>query len=232
MNELLLLGQAAVSTLVVLVIWRYARERLFGIIALYLILITVSGGKIVEFFGHPTNAGNIFYASVYLATYFLIERMGRREGVKSIWLGVAGVLIFFMFTEMTLAFSSSLVASEFSDAFQAAHASFSRLTVASLIAYIVSQNLNVYLYTYLKRRLNGTYLWVRANVCNLIAQFLDSIIFFTVAFWGAVQPENIVDIMMTGFIIKVAFVAITTPLLLMNRVELEEGKDFSTISLR
>jgi uncharacterized integral membrane protein (TIGR00697 family) len=232
MNELLLGVQAAICTLFVFLTWRFARERFFGVIAIFLILIGTVGGKIVYFFGHATNTGNIFYASIFLATYFLIERMGRREGIYSIWVSVIAVAFFFVLVQIAVAFVGSPVTAHFNTALEATFSPFSRVTIASLIAYILSQNLNVYTYIYLKERWNGSRIWLRANIANAIAQVLDSVVFFTIVFWGIVPPANIADIIITGFAIKVAFVAITSPLLQLNRVELEDGGDYAKISVR
>lgn len=70
MNELLLIVIAIMSALFVVVGWRLGKERLYTVIVIFLLLIVAVGGKVVSFFGYETNTGNIFYASVFLATYF------------------------------------------------------------------------------------------------------------------------------------------------------------------
>jgi uncharacterized integral membrane protein (TIGR00697 family) len=232
MNELLLIGQAVASAAAVLLTWRFARDKLSEVIVVFLILITIGGGKLVPFFGHVTNSGNIFYAGVFLATYFLIERMGKRQGIYSTWLAVIFVAFFFIFIQIIVQFTSAPVTSSFSNALEDAFAPFSRLTAASLIAFVLSQNLNVYLYIYLKERWNGEWLWLRANIASFIALILGSAVFFTIAFWGIVAPANVVDVVLTGITIKVLFIAITSPLLYLNRIESEDGSDYSEISVR
>ena len=232
MNELLLVAEAVVCTLLVVVTWKFAQARLYAIITIFLILIANLGGKIIEVFGHVTNTGNIFYASVFLATYFLIERRGKREGIYSIWVAVIGVAFFFVLVQLTVAMVGSPATGTLNYALSTAYSPFSQITAASLIAYVLSQNLNVYLYIYLKEKFNGAHLWVRANASSVLAQIVDSIVFFTIAFWGVVPPSNIWDILITGFSIKVIFIAVTSPLLYLNKIEQEDGHDFSRISIR
>jgi len=233
MNELLLVMTAMVSALFVVGGWRLGKERLYSVMIVFLILITAVGGKIVTFFGHATNTGNIFYASVFLATYFIIERFGKREGVYSIWVGVAGVLFFSVFIRITVALIGVPDSTQISDALSVAFAPVSRLALASLCAYVISQTLNVYLYLYQKERTQGKYLWVRANASNAVAQVLDSVIFFTIAFWGTVSPANIWDILLTGFVIKVGFMFLASPLLYLNTLEeYEDGSGSVEIVLR
>src|ERR1700722_12511648 len=170
MNELLLLVTALASAAFVVGGWRLGKERLYSVIIVFLILIAAVGGKIVLFFGHETNGGNIFYASVFLATYFLIERFGRREGIYSIWVGVAAVLFFSIFVQITIALIGSQTTAPLNDALTTVYGSSLRIAFASLVAYMCSQNLNVRLYLLLKKRFHGRHLWLRANISNAVSQ--------------------------------------------------------------
>ena len=232
MNELLLLGQAAVSTIFVLLTWHFARDRLYGVIFILLVLIGVGGGKLIEIFGHVTNTGNIYYGAIFLATYFIIERLGKRQGIYSIWLAVIAIAFFFILMQIVVSFASVPATAHFSDALSEAFSPFSRLTSASLIAFVLSQNLNIFIYIWLKERWNGARLWLRANIASFAAQILDSVVFFSIAFWGVVPSANVWGIIAIGFLVKVVYVALATPLLYLNRIESEDGGDYVEISLR
>ncbi|MDB5238544.1 MAG: putative queuosine precursor transporter [Candidatus Kaiserbacteria bacterium] len=222
MNELLLFVTAVVSAVFVVVGWKLGKERLYSVMIVFLILIASVGGKIVFFFGHETNTGNIFYASVFLATYFLIERYGRREGIYSIGVGVIAVLFFSTLVRITIALAGSETTGPLNDALALAFGPVPRVAFASLCAYAVSQSLNVYLYLLLKKRMQGRYLWLRANMCNIFAQLLDGIVFFTIAFWGVASLPTVADVIVTGLIIKIAYMMVASPLLYLNRFEEEE----------
>lgn len=231
-NEAILLLTAIACVAVVCIAWRVDKERLYSAILIFLILISITGGKIVEFFGHETNTGNVFYGSVFLATYFLIERYGKREGIRSIWVGIGGVLFFSVLLQLALFLTSAPSTVGFSDTLSAAFSPVSRLALASLLGYVVSQTVNVFLYVRLKERFDQARLWLRVNICNAVAQVFDSAIFFTTAFWGTVAPANMTDIILTGFAIKVLFMMAAAPLLYLNRVEEEEGKGYTSLTLR
>ncbi len=231
-NEVLILLTSIASIVLVLLAWRLDKERLYSAILIFLILIALTGGKIVEFFGHETNTGNIFYASVFLATYFLIERYGKREGIRSIWIGLVGVLLFSILLWLTTLYIPSASTAVLSAALETAFAPLSRLAFASVLAYIISQTLNVYLYIYLKQKFNGGKLWLRANLANLAAQAVDSVIFFTVAFWGVIAPTNIHDVIITGFVIKVLFMMVASPLLYLNTIEEDHESEYTSLTVR
>jgi len=230
MNELLLLVTALISALFVVVGWRLG--RLYAVIILFLILIAGVGGKIVEFFGHSTNTGNIFYASVFLATYFLIERYGKREGIRSIWVGIIGVLFFSALAWITIALIGSPATAPLNEALSIAFGPVPRVAFASLVAYAISQSLNVYLYLLFKKRLQGKYLWLRANICNATAQIVDGLIFFTIAFVGVASTSVTIDAIFMGLAIKVVYMMFAAPLLYLNKIEEERAKGAWAITLK
>ena len=225
MNESLLLLTALSSALIVVGGWRAGKERLYSVIIIFLVLITAVGGKIVSFFGHETNTGNIFYASVFLATYFLIERFGRREGIYSIWVGVAAVVFFSVLVRLTVLLTGSEATASLNGALDIAFGSVPRVAFASLLGYALSQSLNVYLYLFLKERMRGGRLWLRANICNAAAQLLDSAVFFSIAFWGVASSVNIVDVIFTGLAIKIVYMMFASPLLYLNEIEEEQDAE-------
>jgi len=231
MNEVLLVLTALASALFVVVSWHLGKERLYSAIIVFLILIAAVGGKTVEFFGLTTNTGNIFYASVFLATYFLIERYGRREGISSIWIGGIAVLFFSVLARLTTSLTGTPETAALDAAFDVAFSPLARLTFASLLAYVISQTLNVYLYSYLKERLNGGYRWLRANAANAAAQFVDSIVFFLIAFAGVVPLSSVGEVILVGFSLKVVFMMVAAPLLRLNRFE-EIEDESAAIAIR
>lgn len=232
MNNFLLLAISIVSAGFVLVAWRLGKERLYSVIIVFLILIATAGGKIVEFFGYETNTGNIFYASVFLATYFLIERYGKEEGIRSIWIGIIGVAFFTILAGLSALQIGSESTTQVNNALSVVLGSAPRLAFASLLAYGISQSVNVYLYIYLKQKFNGARLWLRANLANAAAQAVDSIIFFVVAFGGTIAPANIGEVILMGLVIKIVFMMAASTLLFLNKVEQEEGGGFSSILMR
>ena len=67
---------------------------------------------------------------------------------------------------------------------QAVFGSSMRLILAGMVAYGISQSLDVTIFTWLRGRRGGHMLWLRASVAALVAQTVDTLIFVTVAFYG------------------------------------------------
>jgi uncharacterized integral membrane protein (TIGR00697 family) len=59
-----------------------------------------------------------------------------------------------------------------------------RFSIASLVAFAVSDFLDVFIFSRIRERLGKGRLWLRTNASNWIAQFVDSLTFLTIAFWA------------------------------------------------
>lgn len=231
-NDLTLILTALVSAGLVVMTFRLDRDRLYSVIVVFLILITIVGSKTALFFGHLTNVGNVLYAAVFLATYFIIERNGRVQAVRSVVTGILGVVFFGVLLQLAVLLQGAPTTDSLNAALSAAFQPASRTTFAILLAYLISQSLNLALYFSLRRRFEHQHLWLRANIANACAQALASIVFYAVAFWNAAPPPNLFEIMLTGYVIKVAFMLLAAPLLYLNRIEEEREREYATLVLR
>lgn len=95
------------------------------------------------------------------------------------------------------------------DAFVSVVGSTSRIIVASLAAYLVSQYHDVWLFHLLKRKTGGKHLWLRNNASTAVSQLIDSVIFIVIAFYG-VMP--VWPLIFGQWIVKMAIALIDTPL--------------------
>ena len=59
-----------------------------------------------------------------------------------------------------------------------------RIAFASLTAFAIAEFTDVFIFSKLRERLGKKSLWLRNNVSNFIAQFIDTVIFMTLAFYA------------------------------------------------
>jgi queuosine precursor transporter len=67
---------------------------------------------------------------------------------------------------------------------EAVFGSSMRLILAGMVAYGISQTLDVTIFTWMRGQPGGSMLWFRATVAALVAQTVDTLIFVTIAFFG------------------------------------------------
>jgi len=96
-----------------------------------------------------------------------------------------------------------------------------RLMAAGIIAYGVSQFLNVYIFSWLRGVSEG-WLGVRAAIASALSQIVDTLIFITISFYG-MRPIG--DLLIGQATAKVALSIVLVPFLIMALVALGRRLD-------
>jgi uncharacterized integral membrane protein (TIGR00697 family) len=215
-NELLLVITALVDICFVFIAARInGSKALYGIIALNLILITIFGIKLITVFGLTTNVGNVFYACVFLATHFLLERQDKKKIYRTIGFGVAAVGFFLVLSQLATCFLSTTPGDIVDNSMSSIFTLSPRIALASILAYIFAQFVNIHIYSWLKTKTGGNFLWLRSNVANILAQLVDSCLFFTIAFLD-LPGGVLIQAIFAGWMIKTFVVLMGTPLLYLD----------------
>jgi uncharacterized integral membrane protein (TIGR00697 family) len=112
-------------------------------------------------------------------------------------------------------------------AFESIFGFLPRLVVASLIAYWCGEFANAFVLAKLKLVTRGKYLWMRTISSTAVGQLVDTVIVIAIAFWGRIDGPMIRDLIVTGYLLKVAYEAAATPItyLIVNFLKKAEGID-------
>ena len=94
------------------------------------------------------------------------------------------------------------------DAFAMMMGGTPRIWAGGIIAYGVSQTLNVTLFALLKGREGSRLLWLRAAVASILSQIADTLLFVTIAFYG-VFPIG--ELLLGQMLAKVVLSALLVP---------------------
>lgn len=212
-NALIFIGAVIFFLLSVIVIFRlFGKAGLFVYVSFATILANIQVCKSIELFGFTTTAGAVLYASTFLCTDILSERYGKKAAAKAVWLGVFINVLWIVGTQATLWLTPS--ASDFiQPSLEVVFGMVPRISAASLISYIISQRLDVFLYhrIWSKTGSGSKGLWLRNNGSTLVSQLVDSVLFVTIAFVGT-QPAGIFfQIMITTYLFKAIVALCDTP---------------------
>lgn len=83
-----------------------------------------------------------------------------------------------------------------------------RIWLGGIVAYGISQTLNVTIFAWLKGREGTGLLWLRAGLASIVSQIVDTLLFVTIAFYG----EFPVGALLVGqMIVKVILSAVLVP---------------------
>ena len=94
--------------------------------------------------------------------------------------------------------------------------------LAGLIAYGLSQTLNVLIFSRLAGSGEGRLLWLRAMIASVASQVLDTLLFISISFYG---ERPIMDLMIGQMIAKIVLSLVLVPVLIYALVALGRRLD-------
>jgi len=195
----------------------FGKEGLLGCIVLSILLANLQGPKLTIILGFQTTLGVIFYSSIFFATDLMSERYGRAEAGKAVLIGFGVSCIIVLMLSVALLFepSNRPETAEFSRTIQESFENIlnftPRFVFGSLLAYLLSQSFDVWLFHRIKRATGGKHLWLRNNVSTIASQAVDTLIYSFVVWWGVVDLKTALQLGMVKYAFKVAIAAIDTP---------------------
>jgi hypothetical protein len=97
-----------------------------------------------------------------------------------------------------------------------------RIWIAGIIAYGVSQFLNVTIFSALRGRSEGRMVWLRAGIAGILSQIVDTLLFITISFYGEFPIR---DLLIGQMIAKIVLSAVLIPPLVQIFVSLGRRYD-------
>lgn len=198
----------------------FKKEGLIAAIVLNLILVSTFGGMLVSFFSFVTNAGNVFYASIFLAINLLVEKYGKKSALGAVYASFITLIVFIFMAQLTIRFSAPLT-SGFSQAVNFIFKLAPRIALASMIAYITAASFNIWLFEKLRQKSGEKLLWFRNGASQVFAQAIDSVLFFSIAFMGILPFPLLIQTIIIGFVAKVIVALLSTPFIYISHMNTE-----------
>jgi queuosine precursor transporter len=226
-NELIwLLFALANFVMIVLSYKLFGKYGMFAWIAMGTILANIQVLKIVELFGLYATLGNIMFGTLFLATDTLSEKYGIKEAKRAVYMGFFTLISMVIIMQFALwfnpaeeDFAQDALVTIFGINF--GEVDMVRIIIASLIAYLVSQILDVHLFQKIKSIWpSDKLLFVRNIGSTAISQAVDSAIFVPLAFLFVLPGNIVLSIFFTTYLVKLLVAVLDTPFIyLMKRLK-------------
>jgi uncharacterized integral membrane protein (TIGR00697 family) len=102
-----------------------------------------------------------------------------------------------------------------------------RIIIGSIVAFMVSQLVDVYVFHKIKKATGEKKIWLRATGSTLVSQLVDSYIVLFIAFYGVFSWQQILAIGVVNYIYKASMAIILTPVIYVaeKRIEKYLGHD-------
>jgi len=205
---------------------------LAGIFITNAVVAELIGGKIIQLGPFIMSIGIIPWPVVFLTTDLINEYYGK-NGFKKLTF-ITASLIAYAF--IVLFFSMNIPAAKGVSAvtdeqFQAVFGQSMWIIFASIVAFLVSQFVDVFIFWLLRNKTGGKMIWLRSTGSTVISQLIDTFIVLGIAFWltGKMSTSEYVNAALTGYTFKLIIAIILTPLIYLGRYLVNNylGKELS-----
>lgn len=194
-----------------------------------LLISNVGATKLIEFGpdwevgGFPvlpviTDGGAFLFPLTYVLGDVLAEVYGLRKAHRAI---AVGFVLSALMSVTFLAVGAAPAASDWpnQEAWVTVLGFVPRIVLASLLGYLAGQLLNAWVLVRLKRNFGERSLWVRLVTSTVVGEFVDTLIFCTVAFGplgaflggGSIPLPQLANYIVVGFVYKVLVEVLLLP---------------------
>jgi queuosine precursor transporter len=213
-NEILFILVMLVSFIFVLAAVRFGKDWLIVIPPVFLVFANIFAPQFINAFGLTTSLAVPIYAAIFLATDIIAEHWGKKEARKVIWIGFFAQIALVIVTQILLRAEVLEISQAVDEAMAVIFGFTPRIVLGSLVAYIISQNWDIWVFHSLKSKTKGKHLWLRNNASTMTSQFIDSTIFIFIAFYGVLPA--IWQLVFSVWILKVLVAAFDTPIVYLS----------------
>lgn len=173
---------------------------------------------IFNFGPFTTIIGILPWPVVFIITDLLNEFYGEKAVRRVSW--ITAILIAYCFIIVGLSMqipALEIPGSNLSDnvSYNKVFGQAQMVIVGSIVAFLVSQLLDAYIFQYIKRKTGDKYIWLRSTGSTLFSQLIDSYIVLFIGFVlpGSLSFTDYINIAPTNYVLKIVIAFALTPLI-------------------
>ena len=204
-------------------------KKLFIALAIYLtslIAANTLGLKIMPFlFGTHLSVGVFSFPIVFLMTDVIGEVYGSKISKFFVLAGFVSTVLFIGYSLLSLWMPWSSAGLWAKESYNVIFDVSTRVGFASVIAFAIGEYQDVITFFFFRGFFKGKNFFLSSFLSGLWSQFLDTVIFMTIAFYGVYENHVLLSIILTWWLYKVAMGAAYTPLCYLGIKLLREPAD-------
>lgn len=164
-------------------------------------------------------AGVIAYPFTFLATDLISELFGRKRAQMLVWVGFGMNVFMLILMSVNHWLPNSAGVSGGLDLFEGVYQFMVGNTIASMIAYLIAQSVDVRMYHFWKRLTKGKHLWLRNNASTTVSQLVDSTAIITILYLAGNLGDAIdnvgavIILILNSYLFKFFFALFDTPIM-------------------
>lgn len=181
----------------------------------YVVILLVSnlvGQKLSAFGPFRVSGAQLLFPLTYIFSDIFTEVYGYAGSRRAIWIAFfANALMALMGVFMVAVPAAPEWPATHQEAFRVVFGAVPRMIAASLVAFWAGEFVNSYIMARMKVWTGGRWLWTRTVGSTVAGQTIDSLLVTAVFYWGTVPWTTVLVAAGSGYLFKVAYEALMTP---------------------
>lgn len=202
---------------------KISADRIYSILAALFITSLVVSNLIFQkffywdFFGlyrFEISVGVLPYPITFLITDSISEIYGKKKANQVVTIGIFASVFSLLIILVANAVPATSWAPVGDEVFSNVFGSTTIAVAASMMAYLLAQYVDIYVYHFWKKLTKGKYLWLRNNFSTFSSQFVDTFaVVFLLSVFGELEWDLFGGLLLSGFLFKALIALLDTPLL-------------------
>jgi len=167
--------------------------------------------KVCRFGPFAVSGAILLFPITYIFGDIFTEIYGYAASRRAIWLGFFGTALLWAVSALVLALPTD-PGWHNQQAFATVFGFIPRILAASLVAFWAGEFANSYTMARLKLLNNGRWLWTRTVGSTVAGQAVDTTLVIALTFGGVVPVHTLGSMILTGYLLKVGYEVLATPL--------------------
>lgn len=187
-------------------------------------------GNVVTF-----GAGVLFFPISYIFGDILTEVYGYGRDRRVIWAGFGALIFAALMSVVVLSLTPAAdpFNSDYQTHLKAVFGNTPRIILGSILAFWCGSFVNSYVMAKMKVNMEGRRLWARIIGSTVCGEFVDSSLFYVIAFYGIWPDHQLVAVIVAQYCLKTGWEVVMTPVTyrivaFLKRMEQEDYYDRDT----
>ncbi len=187
----------------------------------------VTAGKIVQLFVFPVSVTVLYFPITFIFADVLTEVYGYAVARKTLWTVMACSITAGLIYQLVV-FLPPAPGFAGNEAYTRVLGQVPRILLGAWIAVFAGEILNDFVLAKMKIWTDGKHLWSRLVGSTLVGQFVNTILFYTIALGGILPTALLIESILSGWLLKVVveIVMIPATYVIVNKLKAIEQVDF------
>jgi len=160
------------------------------------------------------GAGVLFFPISYAFGNIFTEVYGYAYDRRAVWCGFGALLFAVVMSQIVINLQPAPGAynEHLQEGLESVFGNTWRIVFGSMIAFWCGSLVNAYVLAKMKVLSSGKYLWLRVIASTAVGQFVDSILFYMLAFYGIWPTQQVIEVAMVQYVLKTSWEILAVPL--------------------